>query len=173
MIKPFIVNSSETFVDARASFNLTKEPVRRRSEPSTHSICLNLLSTAYGDYCSSRRQKPVEFETVGKKWTIWILSLYMENFLPKFSHLKFPSTKSFLTSLPTPLLAREPLKVWNFFDNFVCQCFNLLIILYSSFKWTEGGNRRWHWCAGQSLVLQNCFQFLENTKQWTFGKWFI
>ena len=39
--------------------NLTKEPVRRRSEPSTLYNLLNLLSTAYGDYCSSRRQKIV------------------------------------------------------------------------------------------------------------------
>jgi hypothetical protein len=43
--------SSETFIDARAI--LTKEPVRRKSGPST----LNLLPTAYGDYCSSRCQK--------------------------------------------------------------------------------------------------------------------
>jgi hypothetical protein len=40
-----------------AGFNLTKEPVRRKSEPSTLYNRINLLSTAYGDYCSSRRQK--------------------------------------------------------------------------------------------------------------------
>jgi hypothetical protein len=50
-----------------AGFNLTKEPVRRRSEPAAY-IHLNLLSTAYGDYCSSRRQKLAVF------FICWIFS---------------------------------------------------------------------------------------------------
>jgi hypothetical protein len=62
-----IVNSSETLwmqPDARAI--LTKEPVRRKSGPST----LNLLPTAYGDYCSSRRQKWKIHDLGAYFWTI-------------------------------------------------------------------------------------------------------
>jgi hypothetical protein len=62
------INSSETFVDATrcAGFNLTKEPVRRKNEPSTP----NLLPTAYGDYCSSRRQKRLDIFSAKGKNTI-------------------------------------------------------------------------------------------------------